>query len=147
MAVRSRVRSMMSREDIHIFEGNLIERKKNLVFVPPGRQLFLPALQCQARETPSPRGLSHTSRSRATSWSQNPPSVKVVAAWAPALSSALSPSQARWPLSLKSLANHLRAEAHLPSRSRSFLPPRRIGFDQPARQSLPKAALCPLCKV
>lgn len=45
---------MVNKEDRIIFEENLSGRKKNLVVIPPERQLFLPTLRRQARETPLP---------------------------------------------------------------------------------------------
>lgn len=42
---------MAKKKNINIFEKDVVRRKKeNVVFVPPGRQLFLPVLQCQALE-------------------------------------------------------------------------------------------------
>lgn len=101
------------REDIHLFEENVIERKKNhLVFTAPGA-LLRPALRSlfskvRLREAPPTADCPLLELSCHSPWS--PRSVCVTAAW---FSSAWSPPQAHWPPSLKCLAKHLTTEAHL----------------------------------
>lgn len=89
---------MVNKEDRIIFEENLSGRKKNLVVIPPERQLFLPTLRRQARDTPPTPGwptlqgtaVSPSALHQCTRWLLGPR----------VFSSEMSPFQAQWPLPL-----------------------------------------------